>query len=934
MPLNGYLADKRMLRGDGCTMTIKHGPIAKSSHIQLGFALSLTSFLAGTCLSTQAFAADPSASASAAASAAAAAAPGDDAAQPEQPVEVGGIVVTGRLNQIAKTIHAKRASDVVSDGVASDEISSIPEFSLGDALARVPGVVFQINNGRGEDQFMTLRGLNGDYGSTTVDGMALATSEETTRQTSFDILPSVLVKSVDIYKTWTVDLPTDAISGVTDLHTRSAFDHPGFFVSGHLDGAYWENEREEHPNQPSGQADLTLSKTFGPEDQFGVLLLGSFYTRSSDTLNSYTLPWTYYTQGAGGALNPVTLKPTTNAAGDIAVPNTHRWYFYDNVRTRPGVFSKLEWKKDDIFHVALSGGVFEHLNNENRYSNYLTNSGGTVSASSPTTGSVSSGKADIDYDRYFQYRELAYVDLRGELHLAPKTELDFDANYGYGHYRQDTIEDQFLTSASSNYGYTYNLAGPQLPLFTPTNPAAVSNLANYVQQYHATYVDASHSSVPQYRLDFKHNVDSEDRGWGFKAGVFHRDLSQAYYFDGITTKPLAGMAPSLATIGVLSPITPSNGDGQKIVALDPEAVTAYIKANPGLYGAPAFSGNINDYRLREIIDAGYAEARFKSDRFLVIGGLRWEQTNQNIENLLGASPTTASWVDTKSKYAKLLPSVNASYDFTPKLKGRVAVTETLARPEYSQMAENGSVNESANQAAGAVVGSVANPNLKPRESWNYDASLEYYPASGVQASLAIFDKEISNEIITETVAAPPPFPQGQGYQLSEAVNAGHARVNGLELSLVDERFSFLPGPLRYLGASANATLLNMDAPMIRMSDGSYQKLPQLLNSAKSVANASLFYNYENFFGEVAYNHTGKMPISFDTTNRLNDQWWAAIDTIDAQLRYKINDHFYVRIQGKNLTDAEPQKVVGPNQAFNYSLLDNGRAFWAGVGFVF
>jgi TonB-dependent receptor len=446
-------------------------------------------------------------------------------------------------------------------------------------------------------------------------------------------------------------------------------------------------------------------------------------------------------------------------------------------------------------------------------------------------------------------------------------------------------------------------------------------------------VDASHSTEPQYKVDFKHNVDPEDRGWGFKAGLYHRDLSQTYYYNSITATPLAGDAPSLGTIGVLHPISPSNGEGQQIIALDPEAVTAYIKANPGAYGVVA-SGNINDYHLREIIDAGYGEARFKSDNFTVIGGLRWEQTSQNIENLLGATPTTAAWVDTKSKYAKLLPSVNASYDLTPKLKARAAITETLARPEYSQMAENGAVNESAGQAAGAVVGTVANPNLKPRESWNYDASLEYYPASGIQASVAVFDKEISNEIISETVPAPLPFPQGQGYQLLEAVNAGHARVNGVELSLVDEKFSFLPGPLRYLGASANATLLNMDAPLIRMSNGSYEKLPQLLNSAKSVVNASLFYNYHKFFGEVAYNYTGKMPISFDTTSRINDQWWAAIDTIDAQLRYSITDHFYVRLQGKNLTDAQPQKVVGPNQSLNYSTLDNGRAFWAGVGFVF
>jgi iron complex outermembrane receptor protein len=166
-------------------------------------------------------------------------------------------------------------------------------------------------------------------------------------------------------------------------------------------------------------------------------------------------------------------------------------------------------------------------------------------------------------------------------------------------------------------------------------------------------------------------------------------------------------------------------------------------------------------------------------------------------------------------------------------------------------------------------------------------------------------------------------------------------VNGIELSFVDERFSFLPGPLKYLGASANAAFNNFDAPLIRMvipgttpPQSVYQRLPQLLNSTKNVVNASLFYNYDRYFAEVAFNHTGKMPISFDTTNRVNDQWWAAIDTIDAQFRIKLNQHIYIRLQGKNLTDSMPQKVVGPNQALNYSTLDNGRAYWAGIGFNF
>jgi TonB-dependent receptor len=908
--------------------------MGKTGH-QLGVALGLAGLLTGTLLSSGAHADTPApvAGQGGAAQAGAQAQPTKD----DQPVELGGVVVTGRLNQIAKTIRAKRNADVVSDGVSSDEISSIPEFGLGDALARVPGVVFQINNGRGEDQFMTLRGLNADYSTTTFDGIALPTSEETTRQTSFDILPSVLAKGVDVYKTWTVNLPTDAIGGVVDVHTRSAFDHPGLFVSGHLDGAYWENERELHPNEPSGQADFTLSDTFGPENHFGALLLASFYTRSSDTLNTYTLPWTYYTPATspGGVLTPNTLTPTSTVSGLIGVPNTHRWYFYDNIRTRPGVFSKLEYNDNEVFHITLSGGLFEHLNNENRYSNYVTKgTGAVVDETSPTTGTVSTGKADIDYDRYFQYRELAYTDLRSEVNFSPKTHLVLDINYGYGHYRQDTIEDQYLTSSSAAYGYSYNLAAPTAPLFTPTNPAAVANLSNYLQQYHLTSVDSSHSTEPQYKLDFTHNTDLGDRGWGFKAGLYHRDLNQSYYYDSYTTSPLPGMNPTLASIGVLKTIYPSNGEGQALIPLDPEAVTAYIAAHPSLYGPTVYSGNINDYHLREIIDAGYGEARYRADRFLVIGGLRWEQTSQTIENLLGASPTTATEEVYASKYAKLLPSLNASYDVTSQLKARAAVTKTLARPEYSQMAENSSANAALGQPSGSVVGTIANPYLKPRESWNYDASLEYYPFAGAQASVAIFDKEIADEIITEQVAAPPPFPQTAGYQVLEAVNAGHARVRGLELSLIDERLSFLPGPLRYLGATANATLLNMDAPDIRMSNNTLQKLPQLLNSAKSVVNASLFYTYGRYFTEVAYNYTDKMPISFDTTNRVNDQWWAAISTIDAQFKVQITRNLYIRLQGKNLTDATPQKVVGPNQVLNYSTLDNGRAYWAGLGFVF
>ena len=63
-----------------------------------------------------------------------------------------------------------------------------------------------------------MRGLNPDYNTITIDGMQLPSTEETTRAVSLDVMPSVLVSSVNVYKTWTVDQPTDAIGGVTGSH--------------------------------------------------------------------------------------------------------------------------------------------------------------------------------------------------------------------------------------------------------------------------------------------------------------------------------------------------------------------------------------------------------------------------------------------------------------------------------------------------------------------------------------------------------------------------------------------------------------------------------------------------------------------------------------------------------------------------------------------
>ncbi len=870
-------------------------------------------------------------------------------AQDQNQSAIENVVVTGQAYALQKSIDDKREATVVSDGIAADEIGQTPEFGIGDALRKVPGLTLVINNGRGEDQFLTIRGLNPDYDTTTVDGMALPSTEETVRSVSLDVIPSVLVNSVDVNKTWTVDQPTDAIGGVTDLHTRSAFDHPGEFFDSHIDGAYWTNTEEVRSKQPSGQADFTYSNTFGPSNEFGFLVLGSYFQRSSSTLNTYTLGYSYYPySGSGTAANVLaleqtsatatstTLKPSDMVTSDIAIPDRHRWYFYDNDRTRPGVFTRLDFNDHAMFHADIEGGVFEFVNDESRSSQYLNRVGGAT-ITSDTTGSFASGSPEVDYDKYVQYREINYINANAGADFASNTHLTLTLNYGVGQYRQTDDEDQFTAPSSATYAFTYDLSAPTAPLFIPTNEAAFLNPANYNEAYHEYVVDQSISHLPQARLEFNDNADAKATGFGFKIGWSWRDLSQSYYLTQYRLNAV-GTAPTLATIGTINKnISLYDGEGQTLLLINPADVIAFVAANPSRYtenATDAMVSTINNYKLSEMIQAGYAEAQYRIGDFFAMAGLRYESTDQNISNYLPvpfSSTTNFVLTSTANHYGRLLPSLNVVYDVTDTLKLRGAVTQNLARPEYGQLAQNSSATVSGTTASETI----SNPALKPRESTNFDLSAEYYPTEGIIASVAVFDKSIKNEIISLTSSAANVTIPGTALPVTltttTSENANSAYVTGVELSASDVKFEFLPGFLSDFGASANLGLVQFDAPYIRMSDGSFRKLPQLVSSSKSVANIALLYSHDQYSGQIAYNYTSKMPISFDTNNPVNDQWWAGIGTLDAQVMYKLDENISFRIQGKNLTDSVPQKVVGLNQQLNYSSLENGRAFYFGIG---
>uniref|UniRef100_UPI0012DE0CA2 TonB-dependent receptor domain-containing protein n=1 Tax=Xanthomonas maliensis TaxID=1321368 RepID=UPI0012DE0CA2 len=300
--------------------------------------------------------------------------------------------------------------------------------------------------------------------------------------------------------------------------------------------------------------------------------------------------------------------------------------------------------------------------------------------------------------------------------------------------------------------------------------------------------------------------------------------------------------------------------------------------------------------------------------------------------VLGALPQATS----SSERRFLLPSANAAWDLTPDVKLRVAGSRSLGLPTYADIGQNSS--PVVDSAGLTLSRSIANPQLRPRRADNLDLSLEWYPDQDAQLSVALFHKRIADEIVRLTSTDSERNPGGLigTYQVTttQAVNTGTARVKGVEFTVIDTHFDFLPGGWSHLGAMANVTLLAARTADVQMSDGSRRPLPDLMESPKRSANASVLYDLGRFDARLSANYTGMQLLTAATDNPVNDRYYDAITSYDAQLAWRFSKQLRLTVQGRNISNARLKRVIGADQQLLREQLDNGRAYYLGVDYAF
>jgi len=139
----------------------------------------------------------------------------DDAA------DEGEIIVTGFRGALQSATANKKRTESLVESVNAEDIGKLPDNSIGESIARLPGLAAQRSNGRAN--IVSIRGFGPDFSTTTLNGREQTTTNDS-RAVEFDQFPSEVLSGVDVYKTSQADRTAGGLVGSINLRTIRPLD--------------------------------------------------------------------------------------------------------------------------------------------------------------------------------------------------------------------------------------------------------------------------------------------------------------------------------------------------------------------------------------------------------------------------------------------------------------------------------------------------------------------------------------------------------------------------------------------------------------------------------------------------------------------------------------------------------------------------------------
>lgn len=849
--------------------------------------------------------------------------------QSDESMEAEEIVVTGKfLKSLQTAMEVKRNSTTIVEAISAEDIGQLPDVSISDSLKRLPGLAQDRDRGNGSQ--ISIRGMGGMLGFTTLNGREVAILEET-RNIRYDQFPSELINAAQVYKTPQASILEGGVSGSVNLNTIKPLDYDSTKVVVDLRVSTFDlgKDIDDAANDGMGQR-ISISYI----DQYLDNTLGvaiGYSGRSEPIATQRAELWNY----GDTWHNPIW-------SNDLNAPVLAPWGGSALVRggedERKGVMTAIQWKPNENLEVSYDGfwSAFDISESQRGFDFGIREWGG---------GLVIDKTAPTAYDNNVYSGNTAALDL-----LAGTVELSSLRNLN-----EEYVQDDELTSHGLNVKWSMDLwtiaadAGisetsrdkrwstvrtvvgtPGWARFGSTSDGRMT-----FELLDADLTDLSDLSIgdiqvqpdaeggdelSSFKLDFQRDLENgflQSVKFGLAASSREK-FEHSQIWTQSATQNAANPIPSSAIIDAKSDSywsdlpdylsldqgelinyyfgslqNPNPGDADDLIAswdVSEDIFAQYIQFDFATeVGGMPLTGNIGVRNVTtETTSSGYQQGE---DVWVEVTPGVWEP-QQVVDS-----------VSVDHDYDDVLPSTNWTLGVAEDKLIRLALGKTMARAPVNMMSPSYNLNQDL-YGSNPGESTSGNPKLDPFRADQADLAFEWYYSEGSQAAINFFYKDLES-FIARAADAETITVNGTDYLVSRPINGSGGYIRGYEL-LWQQSFDFLPAPFNGLGIYTNYSHNESNVEQFVPLHSSY-KAP-LTGLSEDVANFTLWYYINGFEARTSYSYRSAFQRDINLVmgeEGVNDDegYW------DLSLSYEFNEHYKVYFQVQNLTD-EPYRTYG------------------------
>ncbi|MCD9087718.1 TonB-dependent receptor [Stenotrophomonas sp. SY1] len=886
-------------------------------------------------------------------------------AQPEA-TNLDAVTVTGIRRGIESAISVKRDSTSIVEAISAEDIGKLPDVSIAESIARLPGLAAQRVAGRA--QVISVRGLSPDFATTLLNGREVVSTGDN-RSVEFDQYPSELISGVTVYKTPDSGLIGQGLSGTIDMQTVRPLSYNERVIA--ISGRYQKN---------------SLGEAAG-EDPYGSRINASFVDKFADGTVGLAIGYSHMEMSKQE--NQVGLYEPWQQVGDNWRPGVDAGTWYsDGIKAlrrtgsskRDAVMATLQFRPNSTWNSTLDAFYTKakeydtanqmeiHLGDYNggygrlEVSDVVVNDNGTIVSGTaknvyPLVRGMYNNREDsikaLGWNNEFTFGDVRLVadvswskavrdetNLENNLQLLPAPQLDsVKINYAGGNFPQFTpgldysdYNKLYLTNTiyGSGYGKTPHVDDELKGFKLAANFPAPDGMTWFSDvDFGINYADRQKD-----KTQAEGNINLGAQGeTTIAADLQYKPVNLG--FAGAGYIPAWNVPAAVGRYMLFNPTTTESYLIPKQWTVDEEITTTFLRANISTQiGSVPVRGNvgIQAQHVRQSSNSNY-----------------WD----------GGQPVGSQVIPIKDgkSYIDFLPSLNLAFELPAENTIRFAIARQVARPRVDELRASMEFGVDTNNGTPGASG--GNPNLDPWVANAVDLSWEKYFGNRAYVAAAVFYKDLQTYIYTEkrdgydftqqvdawlqanAISLPPGVVVDKTGTYTAPFNGSGGTLRGAELTASLPLDLFFEG-LRGFGLVASASFNDSDItippdPATISSVGSDPiMLPGL---SKRVYNFTAYYENSGF--EARLNQRKRSDFIGEIGNFNGNRTLRYVkgeNVLDAQISYNFGDGTMFKglglfLQASNLTNSK-YETYAESKDRPLETVEWGRTYQVGVNYKF